>query len=234
MSNASSRAAFRKSAIHSRRAGMRSRPARCVPPPPWSRPLRRARRALASSIELIEGSRRLVETSEESGALRPVHATRGLQRAAGWLCDAAARLSTGFQTLREAAETIAVAPEHAADLPHHITEWTFQYLGLMRRIVETSDRLDASFAQIHQSAIDGTMLPDPSLYRRPAVAAARVPFGRPLAPKWPSCDHVPVITIHVRRRRSAPRTIAEPSKRVSRGRAPPCLSSASVPTPETD
>jgi hypothetical protein len=189
--------------------------------------MQRARRALASSLGLIECSRRVVETSEASGALRPARTTRALQRASGWLAESAARLETAGRSLQEATDSIVLAPDRADDLPARVVEATAHIIGIMFRLMETSERLDDTFAEISDAAADGTMLPDPSLYRRPAVVAARIPFGRPLVPKWPSCVHIPVITIHIRRRRTAPRTVAEPSKRVSRGRAPPFFSPAS-------
>jgi hypothetical protein len=230
MSPANTRPAPRKKAKHSRRAGCRSRTTRSIrTPSPWGRPLRRARRAIASCVGLIECSRRIVEASEESGALRPVQTTRALQKASGWIAHASAQLYTVVRSLNEASVSIAQAPEQATVLPERIILITAQYLGVAGALLATSDRLEATFAEI-VAAQPGALLPDPSLYRRPAPVARRILFARPLAPKWPSCEQVPVITIHVRRRRTAPRTIAEPSKRVSRGRAPPPFSPASSTT----
>ncbi len=197
----------------------RSRRGRCRRPESWRSPLRRVRRAIASSLRLIEASRRVVDASPEFALQRPVRTTRRLQQVSGWLVGATRRLSRAIDTLQEA--TLDLEPgDLSPDLPAHVFDATTRYLVVAARLMETSERLDITFAWLLDSAKNGLILPDPCLYRSPAPVA-RIPLGRLLLPKWPSSEHVPPMTIHLRRRRSTPKIADEPARRVVRGRAPP-------------
>jgi len=178
------------------------------------------RHAIASSRGLIERSRSAVE-----GSPKTLRTVRTLHHASGWLDQATARLNVAIRRLDEVTENAILFPELSAGLPAHLVETTALYIGTMGRLLETSALLEATSAQLVAAAEEGILLPDPSCYRRPAPAA-RIPMGRLLAPKWPSCEQVPIITIHLRRRRSSPKSGDEPSRRVTRCRAPPSLGSA--------
>ncbi len=221
MSKTATRSSSRKGATCSRR-GRSGRRSQRRPVAGWRRPLRHTRRTLDASLELIACSQQIADASERAGATRPVHTTRELQKASNWLQEAADHLGRAARALSQTRSEAALAPETAGALPARLLEVTVLWIDTAALLLAANNRVDDTFTRLLDSIASGTaVFPDPSLYRRPVANLPRIPMGRGLVPRWPSCEHIPVITIHVRRRRSVVRAACEPPRRISRGRAPP-------------
>src|SRR5690349_19717352 len=93
--------------------GTTSTSRRSGPRPGWLRPLRRAQRALAACVELIDASFRKVLASERDARHRPGRTSRELNHASGQLAEAARYLCRAARELAETNEWIGREPERA-------------------------------------------------------------------------------------------------------------------------
>jgi hypothetical protein len=191
---------------------------------PWRRSLRRMRRAIDSSLQLVDSCRRVVEDSEQFGARRPIRTSRQLQRAAGWLCDAGARLGRAANSLRDTVNEADGSPEYAADVPAELILATAHWLQSAAEIDTLFDRLNEASSRLLAAAKIGAVtfdLPGLDNHSRPKAAAPRLITGRLLLEIRLPRESGRFRFISIRRQRVRPAAFAEAARRVFRGRAPP-------------
>ncbi|HEU4887456.1 MAG TPA: hypothetical protein VFV49_06195, partial [Thermoanaerobaculia bacterium] len=109
---------------------------------PWTRPLRRLRRAIDCSLRLIDGSRKVAEASERTAAERRGRTSRELCRASGWLARAAERLERAAFDLGQTNLAILDAPERAGGVPALILDETQRWLEAAQHLSSVSEQLD--------------------------------------------------------------------------------------------
>ncbi len=231
MARAKTEATLRKSDKRSRRAGLRSDALRRERRQSWIRPLRRTRRAIASSLLLIDRSRRALNACERLAVDHPIRATRQFQRICGWLGEATARLGRGAECLRATNNNVALAPAYAGDAPGLMIVVVARWIDAAEKLEAISNRWDDSFSALKGYVESGTAPLDLSeLYRRigPAPARIRLIIHRRPSLKFLSRAVSRIFCIHVRRQRSVRLTVAEAPRRIFRGRAPPFLSTCSL------
>lgn len=191
---------------------------------PWRRSIRRTRRALDSSLRLLYSSRRVIEIAEQSGARRPLWTSRQLQRAAGWLCEANARLVRATLAMRDTVDDVELTPERAAEAPHQLIDATVRFLSNSSEIVALFNRLEEASGQLLASARIGAVtfdLPGLDDDSRHKPAAPRLITGQLLLEIRLPEPSGRIRLLFVRRRRSRPLAFTETARRVFRGRAPP-------------
>ena len=224
MERAHDRNAHKSAAKRSRRAGRRLCRSNRERRLPWRRSIRRTRRALDSSMRLIDASRRVIETSEQSGARRPLWTSRQLQRAAGWLCEAGARLQRASLALRNTVDEAERTPERALEAPWQLIDATARSLYSGMEIAALFDRLEDASGRLLAAATIGAVtfdLPGLDNDSRQKAAAPRLITGRLLLEIRLPEESGRIQLISIRRRRSRPIAFAETARRVFRGRAPP-------------
>jgi hypothetical protein len=224
MERADDRNALKRAAKRSRRAGRRSCRSNRERRLPWRRSIRRTRRAIDSSMRLLDSSRRVIEISEQSRVRRPLWTSRQLQRAAGWLCEASARLVRASLDLRNTVDEAERTPERATEAPHQLIDATARFLSNASEIVALFDRLEEASGQLLASATNGAVTFDlPGLDHdfRHKPAAPRLITGQLLLEIRLPEESGRIRLISIRRRRPRPIAFAETARRVFRGRAPP-------------
>jgi hypothetical protein len=174
-------------------------------------------------MRLLHASRRVIETSEQSGARRPLWASHQLQRAAGWLCQAEAKLVRASLTLRNTVDDAERTPEGAIEAPWQLIDASARSLAsaaemvaLFERLEEASGRLLAA-ARIGAVTFDLPGLENDSRHK----AAAPLITGRLLLEIRLPEENGYSRLISIRRRRSRRLAFADAARRVFRGRAPP-------------
>jgi hypothetical protein len=175
-------------------------------------------------MHLIDSSRRVIETSEQSGARRPLWTSRQLQRAAGWLCQANARLVRASLALRNTVDEAERTPERALDAPYQLIDATVRFLYNASEIVALFDRLEEASGQLLASAKIGDVtfdLPGLANDSRQKPAAPRLITGQLLLEIRLPEESGRIRLVSIRRRRPRPIAFAETARRVFRGRAPP-------------
>jgi hypothetical protein len=191
---------------------------------PWRRSIRRTRRAIDSSRRLLDSSRRVINASEQTGVRRPLWTSRQLQRAAGWLCEAEARIGRAFLALRDTVDEASRTPEQALEAPWQLMDATVRSLSSAAEIFALFDRLDDASGQLLAAAKSGAVTFDlPGLkddsHKKPA--GPRLITGQLLLEiRLPQVSSG-IRLISIRRRRLRPIAFAETARRVFRGRAPP-------------
>jgi len=198
------RTALRKSAATPRRG--------------WIRPLRRMRRATKACLGWIDCSCRVLEESSRIGTQRPFATTVQLLRVSRWLAAAAAHLQRAEIRLQDTQQSLALAPEEGRGAPEMVIAATQQWVAATSRLLAAQDRLEVLMAEVLRSAQEGAVDPRPVL-----------PTRRPAAARWflRYCPLPPSNRIRIllqRRRRPACTAPADAPRRVSRGRAPPFVS----------
>ena len=230
MANADSSPASRKSAKHSRRAGLRSCASDRDRRRSWTRPFRRTVRAIKRTFRLIDSSLRVIEASERLATGRPVLATRQLQLVVGWLAEAASELECATRGLRSTADHAALLPELALDAPRMLVDAAKDWMDAALQLAALSDRFDDTFAWLLDSVLSGA-IPIPPEEQMPddgkPVTALRLTPTRRLPPDWFGYQRY-VTPCIPDRRRSARLAVVEAVRRVSRGRAPPSVSTCSL------
>jgi hypothetical protein len=228
MADAQIGAATGKNAKTSRRAGLRSRGLGRSRGESWTRPFRRSRRAIDSTLRLIDTSRRVINACDTFAGVRPLRATRQLQRVSGWLSQAAARLRRGVECLNATTDSIAIAPTDAGDAPERLIDATERWIDAASQLAMLSNRLDETFAKL-VAYVGWTVEPlDLSeLFKKKRPAPRPVTIRHP-SPRVLSIENTRIFCIHVRRQRSARVTVAEAPRRIFRGRAPPLVSTCSL------
>src|SRR5258706_10984563 len=107
VANAENRSGSRRNANDSRRAGLRSCGSERDRRRSWTRPFLRTRRAIESSLDLINACRLVIEATEGLAAERPIRAARRIQVASGWLDRAMAQLHCATAALRKTRDRAA-------------------------------------------------------------------------------------------------------------------------------
>src|SRR5438552_2644565 len=144
MTSTSKRSTSRVDASISRRADRRSRGS-------WRRPFRRMRRAIRSSVLLIDACHRAIVSSERWAAPRPIKATNQLLRVSHSLAAIAKQLVRAGDCLKDTVECLDRAPEdHTADAPLRLIEATAQWFDAANRLASLSNRVDADFAWLRE------------------------------------------------------------------------------------
>ena len=212
-----------RNANDSRRAGLRSCE-RHHHPRSWERPILHTARVIDASLRLIGSSRRIIEACEKMAAEHPVLAAHQLQRVAGLLAKAAELLQSGVDGLNETTNRVALSPAEAGDAPERLIAATRRWVAAAAQLAALSNRFDETFAALIDYVNGGTAPLDLSEVFGKSGPAPRFITTRPSV-KVLSIESGRVFCIHLRRLRSARLTVADAPRRVSRGRAPPFVSS---------
>jgi hypothetical protein len=224
------RSASRKNAKCSRQAG------ECVyeaerPRQLWRVPLRLARRAIDSTVVLVELADRLIGEVERFADGHPLRSTRQLQRVSGLLDIAHAKLGRAARGLGATSDSALLNPENAAEAPELLTENTLLWLVAAEKLKQITDRWGytsiwlSCAVKIGAIQIDlSELLPD----KRPAIAPPRPNPTRLFLALHRSCKSDCLQFFLLRRRRLVPAAFAEAARRVFRGRAPPVVSACSL------
>jgi hypothetical protein len=184
----------------------------------WRPSLRRVRRALDSSVRLIDSSRRFLRVSEGCAARRPDHASRQLERAAYWLTKAERRVWGAAKDLRNAADDAGYSPECERETAHRrFADATERWLSSTAEVKALYDRLDKT-SSLLLVTFD---LPGLDHDSRQKAAAPRLITGRLLLEIRLPRESGRIRLICIRRQRSRSAAFAEAARRVFRGRAPP-------------
>jgi hypothetical protein len=168
----------------------------------WPRTLRQARRALDVSVRRIDSSTRVVGAAQRH-AFGPLNeTTQRLKRVSLSIIDAGANLQRAALGLLETNQCIALAPELAAGAPEQCIELTALWIETAQRLAALSNWMEAML-KLCVTGPRTTQIRKPEDGHRPAIP--------------------------VRRQRLTPLlTVAEAPRRISRGRAPPLLSTCTL------
>src|SRR5260370_392431 len=164
MTRAQTRTASRKNAITSRSFEVRSCGAARREPDSESlvRPLRRSRRAIDTSLRLIESASRAMDSAERVAAGRPIHASRQFQAISGLLVKAGARLQHACRGMHATLERVALAPDRAADVPEQFVDTSLRFADAAALLAALSDRVEGASRHL-LDAVQGGLVPfDPS------------------------------------------------------------------------
>lgn len=216
--------ALKSAAKRPRRAGRRACRSNREQRLPWRRSIRRTRRAIDSSMRLLDSSRRVIEASEQSGTQHPLRTSRQLQRAAGWLCQAEARLGRAFLALRTTVDEAERTPERALDAPWQLMDATIRSLASASEIAALFERLEQASGRLLAAAQIGAVtfdLPGLDHDSRQKPAAPRLITGQLLLEIRLPEESGGIRLTSIRRRRSRLLAFVETARRVFRGRAPP-------------
>jgi hypothetical protein len=193
------------------------------------RPFRRSRRAIDSTFQLINSSRRVIEASERFAAERPVKASRHLRRVAFWLADAAEQLDRARDGLRHTLDRVWQSPEVSRDAPEKVIEASERWVVAYEQLSALSDRFEDTLTWLADSVKSGAIL-IPLEEQTTDAGKAVIVFRRTGAPCIPPdllARDRRVPCIPVRRQRLICQTVAEAVTRIVRGRAPPFVSTCS-------
>jgi hypothetical protein len=219
----------RKNANHSRRAGLRSCGSDRDRRRSWKRPFRRTVRAIKSTFRLIDSSLRVIEASERLATGRPVQATRQLQLVVGWLAEAASELECATRGLRSTLDHAALSPELALDAPRMLVDAAKDWMDAALQLAALSDRFDDTFGWLVDSVKSGAIPIPPEEQMsddgKPVTTLRLTPARR--LPDWFGYQRY-VTPCIPDRQRSARVTVVEAVRRISRGRAPPSVSTCSL------
>jgi len=224
MARARNSSTLQATADEPRRAHRRSCRSNRERRPAWRRSLRGMRRAVDSSLRLADSCRRVVDDSERSGARCPLRTSRQLQRAAGWLSEAEARLGRAANSLRSTVNEVDLSPECAAGAPAELILATAYWFHSAAQIDTLFDRLNDVSTQLLAAAKIGAVtfdLPGLDNDSRQKPAAPRLITGGLLLEIRLPRESGRIRLISIRRQRSRPAAFAEAARRVFRGRAPP-------------
>jgi hypothetical protein len=193
----------------------------------WRRLLQRGKWNLCSAEGFIGMARQIIERCETIAKEHPIKAIHDMQRVTGLLAEAAQRFGRVCECICETYDRIAEAPLECGDAPARMIADMQSWIETGTKLALLGNRFDKSFAELIEYAQSGNAPLDMSelLKRRvhPVPVLARHP-----APKVLSIENDRIFRIHVRRQRPGRLTVAEAPTRVSRGRAPPLVSTCSL------
>jgi len=225
MTNANRRQAPGRNARESRRARVRSN--RMKGRESLRRLFQRGRRNLRSAEGFIGMARQIIERCETIALEHPIRAIHDMQRVTGLLVEATQRFGRVLDCICETHDRIVEAPGESGDAPARMMADLQSWIETGTKLALLGNRFDKSFAELIDYALSGNAPLDMSelLKRRihPVPVLARHP-----APKVLSVENDRIFCIHLRRQRSVRVTVAEAPRRVSRGRAPPLISTCSL------
>jgi hypothetical protein len=177
----------------------------------WRVPLRRARRAIRSTLDRVETCSRVIEATVRFAAGRPLETSRRIRRLSNWIDEAGACLQRASRGVGETVRLAEKEPDRAAAAPALLFDTTGRWLDAAERLNEISVRLvETSARLVHDARSRGVV---------PADAPAQPVPSRPA-----HFRHAPVVLI--RRRWLIIAFCVEVARKISRGRAPPSDSSA--------
>jgi hypothetical protein len=188
----------------------------------WTRPFRRTRRAIESTLNLTRTSRRVIEAAERFAAERPLHAASQLALATSLMIRAMAQLECAGASLGKTSDRVAELPELPLDAPEKLFAVTGQW-------IEAAVELQAFSAQFAETT--ARMLERAKqLAATGQVVITTIPLNAPprLPRDWFLYEENDAPCIPVRRQRPVRLAIAEAVRRISRGRAPPFVSTCSL------
>jgi hypothetical protein len=229
VANAENRPASRRNANHSRRARARSFAADRDRRRSWTRPYRRTRRAIESSLDLINACRRVIEATESLAAERPIRAARRIALASGWLDRAMRQLDCAAAALRKTRDRAAQSPDLALDAPAKLTEAAAQWMKAAGQLAAFSRRLEDTSTWLFDGVTGGSIaipVEEQGADAGKTVNTFRLIAPPILPPDWfpYESDDAPCIPA---RQRSVCLTVVEAARRIFRGRAPPLVSTCS-------
>jgi hypothetical protein len=178
------------------------------------------RRAIDSSLRLIDSTRRVVEASKQSAARRPIRTWRTLRRASDSLIEASIRL--------DVAVCIMLKPERADAAPELLNDATWRWIDASEDFRKVSAQLGELQAHLLESLEQGLIQPEPD-----EPAADRRPRIRIVPPAIPARSFLiyrrstardRIASVPLRRRPTAPAATGDAPRQISRGRAPPSAS----------
>jgi len=231
VANAENRPASQRNANHSRRVRVRSFAADRDRRRSWTRPFRRTRRAIESSLHLISACRRVIEATEGLAAEHPIRAARRIGLASGWLDRAMKQLDCAAAALRKTRDRAAESPELALDAPAKLAEASVLWFKAARELDASSEKLEHASTWLFDGVTGGS-IPIP-VEEQGANAGKTVTTFRLIAPPilppdWFPYESNDVPCVPARRQRSACLTVDEAARRIFRGRAPPLVSTCSL------
>ena len=177
------------------------------------------RRAIDATLRRIDGSCRVIDASERFSERRPVHAMWQLNRVSGWLTDASVQLGRAGFRLQDTNECLACAPEEGAGAPARIIGETWRLIEATRELTTVLAHLDAVAARVFQRVLEAH-----GVDARPVIAAPPTAAARWFLQYCPPQPADRILFLLQRRRRPAPAVPTDAPRRVSRGRAPPFVS----------
>jgi hypothetical protein len=193
----------------------------------WRRLFQRGRRNLRSAEGFIAMARQIIDVCETIALEHPIRAVHDMYHVTGLLVEAADRLARFSNCICETYDRITEAPAYAGDAPARMIADLQSWIETGTKLAVLGNRFDKSFAELIDYAQSGNAPLDMSelLKRRvhPVPVLARHP-----APRVLSIENDRICCIHVRRQRSLRVTVAEAPRRVTRGRAPPLVSTCSL------
>jgi hypothetical protein len=230
VANAENRSGSRRNANDSRRAGLRSCGSDRDRRRAWTRPFRRTRRAIESSLHLISACRRVIEATESLAAERPIRAARRIEVASGWLDRAMKQLDCAAAGLRKTRDRAAQSPELAFDAPAKLAVAAVQWMKAARELDTFSQRLEHASAWLLDGVKSGSIpIPVEEQGADPRKSATTFRLIAPpiLPPDWFPYESSDAPCIPARQR-STCLTVVEAERRIFRGRAPPLASTCSL------
>jgi len=227
MTNANRRPASGRNARKSRRAGMRSRGLRLQGRESLRRLFQRSRRNLRSAEGFIGMARQIIERCETIALEHPIRAIHDMQRVTGLLVEATQRFGRVLDCICETHDRIAEAPLECADAPARMISDLQNWIETGTKLALLGNRFDKSFAELIDYALSGNAPLDMSELLKRRIHPVPVLAKHP-RPKVLSLENDRIFRIHVRRQRPACLAVAEAPTRVSRGRAPPLVSTCSL------
>ena len=228
MATAENRSGSQRNANHSRRVRVRSFAADRDRRRSWTRPYRRTRRAIESSLDMINACQRVIEATESLAAERPMRAARRIQVASGWLDRAMAQLHCAAAGLRKTRDRAAESPELAFDAPAKLAEVSVQWMKAAKELDTFSARLERASAWLLDGVKSGSIaIPIEEQGANAGKTTFRLIAPPILPPDWFPYENNDAPCIPARRR-SVCLTVVEAARRIFRGRAPPLVSTCSL------
>jgi hypothetical protein len=172
-------------------------------------------------------ARQIIERCETIALEHPIKAVHEMHRVTGLLVEAADRLARLGNCIRETYDRIAETPAYAGDAPARMIADMQNWIETGTRLALLGNLFDKSFAELIEYAQSGNAPLDMSELLKKRVHPVPV-LARHPAPRVLSIENDRIFRIHVRRRRRARLAVAEAPTRVSRGRAPPLVSTCSL------
>jgi chromatin segregation and condensation protein Rec8/ScpA/Scc1 (kleisin family) len=177
------------------------------------------RRAIDSSLRLIDSTRRVVDASEQSAARRPIRTSQALRLASDKLIEASIRLDT--------AVCIIVKPNHADAAQELLNAETWRWIDAAEQFGRVSLELQEMQERLLESLEKGLVQPerDPATDRRPRIQIVpRTIPARSFLVYRRSTASNRIASVPLRRRPKAPAATGDAPRQISRGRAPPVVS----------
>lgn len=173
---------------------------------------------------------RAIEVVEKLAVERPIRAARHLGIASDLMAEADEQLDSAARGMRKMLDRAAESPDVALDAPGKLVDATVQWIRATAELTAFSERLDKISDWLLDSVLSGAIA-IPVEEQTPDAGKPAIPFRLIppplLPPDWFSYErnHPPCIPV---RRRGIRLTIVEAARRITRGRAPPFVSTCSL------